>query len=78
MRQGQRGPITLDGKAGGNEYTHADDTHNMASGPIYFGSDNSNHVPEAFHGRWTLVALAFDRYNHGTQIGRADFIVIDW
>ena len=51
---------------------------NMGNGPIYHGQDNPSGVPAAFHGRWSFMVLAFDMCNGGTQIGNADFIVIDW
>ena len=78
LRYGHRRDALATPVAGGNEYTNADDTQNMASGPLFFGSDNPGNVPEAFQGRWTFMVLAFDMCNQGTQIGSADFIVIDW
>ena len=73
----RRGPFATP-VAGGNEYTNRDGTVNMASGPIYHGRDNPSGVPVAFTGRWSFMVLAFDMCNRGTQIGSADFIIIDW
>ena len=73
----RRGPFAT-AVAGGNEYHDAAGIVNMGTGPIYHGRDNPSGVPAAFHGRWTFMVLAFDMCNRGTQIGSADFIVIDW
>ena len=73
----RRGPFAA-GVGPGNQYTNAAGVANSGSGPIYHGLDNPSGVPAAFHGRWTFMVLAFDMCNHGTQVGSADFIVIDW
>ncbi|MEO8523466.1 MAG: hypothetical protein ABI460_01985, partial [Caldimonas sp.] len=73
----RRGPFAT-AVAGGNEYKNAAGVVNMGNGPIYHGRDNPSGVPAAFNGRWSFMVLAFDICNRGTQIGSADFIVIDW
>ncbi len=78
FRYGHRRGAFATPVAGGNEYKNAGGAVNMASGPIYHGRDNPSGVPAAFTGRWTFMVLAFDMCNHGTQVGSADFIVIDW
>lgn len=78
----RRGPFSVPVAGlveGRDEYTNADGTtQNMANGRFYHGHDNPSGVAAAFHGRWTFMVLAFDMCNAGTQIGNADFIVIDW
>lgn len=77
-RYGRRsGPLSVP-VTGGDEYTNVGGARNMASGQIYHGNDNPSNVPVAFNGRWTFMVLVFDMCTRGTQIGSADFIVIDW
>lgn len=73
----RRGPFATP-VAGGNTYTNDAGVVNMANGATYHGSDNPSNVPAAFTGRWTFMVLAFDMCNGGTQVGSADFVIIDW
>lgn len=73
----RRGPFATP-VAGGNTYTNDAGVVNMGNGATYHGSDNPSGVPAAFTGRWTFMVLAFDMCNGGTQIGSADFVIIDW
>lgn len=61
----------------GDQYTNAAGDQDEARGATYHGEDQPD-VPAAMTGRWTFMVLAFDMCNQGTQIGSADFIVIDW
>ena len=62
----------------GDQYTDGTGAQNETRGATYHGHDNPSNLPDAFHGRWSFMVLAFDMCNQGTQIGNADFITIDW